>query len=232
MVIGALRRANAVIMRRPFAFAVGFSTVKAGSADVFTQTVIEGKQELDHPRIGTFVLFGCLYSGTFQYLLWNMVFERLWPGASVAMNLSKIAATNLISDPVFFFPAFYIIREALATEAADLRSSVVVPNALRKYQENIWQDVTMGWSVWVPGHVVTYFLLPIHLRLPWVATASFSYLSLLSYLRGSETQGNEERAAAAPAEPAATLSRAAASVCIAAAQEEATAGRLCIALEE
>mmetsp|Transcript_122331 Transcript_122331/g.351467 ORF Transcript_122331/g.351467 Transcript_122331/m.351467 type:complete len:209 (-) Transcript_122331:210-836(-) len=179
----ALGRLSAAVARRPLTVAVGLSTFKAGAADAFTQTVIERRETLDRDRLSVFVAFGCLYQGCFQYLLWNGIFERIWPGASVRASLSKLVATNLISDPVFFFPSFYVIREALSTEA-DKRQ--VVQTALQKYRKNCTEDWTAAWSVWIPGHYVTYFCLPVHLRVPWVATASFAYICLLSWMRGDD----------------------------------------------
>ena len=42
----------------------------------------------------------------------EVVFESLWPGRSRYASLCKLAATNLISDPLFFFPTFYVMKEA------------------------------------------------------------------------------------------------------------------------
>mmetsp|Transcript_55428 Transcript_55428/g.159394 ORF Transcript_55428/g.159394 Transcript_55428/m.159394 type:complete len:235 (-) Transcript_55428:236-940(-) len=183
---GALRRLSSKLAKHPFAAAVVFSTVKGGSADAFTQRVLEGKSELDRDRLAVFITFGFFYQGGFQYMLWAKIFERIWPGRSFRASLSKLVATNLISDPVFFFPTFYVIREALTTKATDRRQ--VVPTALRKYRDNCFRDWVAGWCVWFPGHYVTYFWMPLHLRVPWVACASFSYICLLSYLRGDARQ--------------------------------------------
>mmetsp|Transcript_48635 Transcript_48635/g.103972 ORF Transcript_48635/g.103972 Transcript_48635/m.103972 type:complete len:241 (+) Transcript_48635:468-1190(+) len=184
-----LRFVSAKIAKRPLATAVTLSCTKAGSADVFTQLGLEGRAEVDRDRLAVFLVFGALYQGAFQCLLWTRVFERIWPGSSFRASLSKLLATNFISDPVFFFPTFYVIREALASkqnqtseEEVSLRG--IVTTALSKYQKNCFQDWAAGWCVWIPGHYVTYFWMPIHLRVPWAACASFVYICLLSYLRG------------------------------------------------
>ena len=41
--------------------------------------------------------------------------------------------------------------------------------------------------MWLPGHMVTYGLMPMHLRMVWIAAVSFGYLSLLSFTRGSRS---------------------------------------------
>ena len=58
--------------------------------------------------------------------------------------------------------------------------------ALGAYRENCYRDWLTSWALWVPGHAVTYFVMPLHLRIPWVATASAGYVCVLSYTRGSQ----------------------------------------------
>ncbi|CAE8588417.1 unnamed protein product [Polarella glacialis] len=173
---------NAAIKQRPLATAVFLCTTKAVAADAITQVVIQGQPELDTARLGVFLTFGCLYQGVFQYFLWNVAFERLWPGASFRANLMKLAATTLIADPVIFFPTFYIVQEVFSDRSLTLREAVGM--ALTKYRMNCTSDWLASWSFWVPGHYVTYFWMPLHLRMPWVACASFCYISIFSYLRG------------------------------------------------
>ena len=37
-----------------------------------------------------------------------------------------------------------------------------------------------------PGHAVTYGVMPLHMRMPWIASLSFGYLSVLSFTRGGD----------------------------------------------
>lgn len=96
-------------------------------------------------------------------------------------TVRKIAATNLIADPVFFFPTFYTFKEAMEDRAVGL---VQVKNALGKYSSNMRDDILTSWAIWVPGHTITYGFMPIHLRMPWIAAVSFVYVSVLSFMRG------------------------------------------------
>ena len=57
--------------------------------------------------------------------------------------------------------------------------------AMGKYSENYLDDWRNTWCIWIPGHMVTYGLVPMHLRMPWVAALSFAYLSILSFTRGN-----------------------------------------------
>ena len=39
--------------------------------------------------------------------------------------------------------------------------------------------------VWIPGHIVTYGVMPPAFRLPWMSFLSFGYVGLLSVTRGT-----------------------------------------------
>ena len=43
--------------------------------------------------------------------MYNKVFESLWPGRGLMPTVCKVLASNGISDPLFFFPTFYTMRE-------------------------------------------------------------------------------------------------------------------------
>lgn len=120
--------------------------------------------------------------------MYNKVYERIWPGKTWGYTLSKIMATNLISDPVFFFPTFYTFREVCNTGTVGTDQ---FKNGMIKYSYNYWNDWLNSWTVWLPAHTVTYGLVPPHLRVPWIASVSFGYVCLLSSTRG----GYEDEAA-------------------------------------
>lgn len=187
------QRFSAVFARHPIRLAVGLSAAKAGFADVLTQTYFEGNEveSADLTRTATFIIFGGAYQGGFQYFLWNHVFERIFPGARPVMSIAKVVASNTVGDIVFFFPTFYSIQQLLRSREAILGDpselSNVVPAALGRYYQNCVDDWFMSWKVWVPGHFVTYFLAPQHLRVPWAASVSFGYVCILSRIRGRLT---------------------------------------------
>jgi len=114
--VAALRGANAFAARYPLAVSLSVSGAKAASADLLVQTAVERTDRIDWVRTGVFGIFGCGYQGGFQYFFINRGFELVWPGVGMRNVLKKIAAANLISDPVFFFPTFYTLKEALNTQ--------------------------------------------------------------------------------------------------------------------
>lgn len=178
---------NNAMRANPFKTSVIVTTVKAGVADLMVQRLVERREQVDKRRLVTFLIFGCVYQGCFQYCVINLWLEKLFPGRSLLQTTRKIAAVNFIADPVFFFPCFYTLKEALARYAqcsTDILSLDTLRAAFSKYSDNCLADWRNTWATWIPGHCMTYGVLPMHLRMPWVAAMSFGYLSLLSFTRG------------------------------------------------
>ena len=169
---------------RPLTTSIVVTTAKAGLADLMVQMVVERRKEVDRRRLATFLIFGGAYQGCFQHWVFNCWFERLFPGAALIPTIQKVLAANLIADPVFFFPTFYTLKEALARPPEEALRLDTVRVALNKYYTNCFVDWRNTWGVWFGGHVVTFGLMPMHLRMPWIAAVSFGYLSLLSVTRG------------------------------------------------
>ena len=183
---------NATMRANPLKSSIIITTVKAGVADLFVQTAIEQQREVDHRRLATFVIFGCCYQGCFQYWMFNIAVERIFPGRALRSTLQKILAVNLVGDPVFFFPCFYTLKEMLARKPSEVLKFDTLRCALSNYYDNCFIDWRNTWATWLPGHAVTYGVLPMHLRMPWVAGVSFGYLALLSFTRGAHRNSKEQ----------------------------------------
>mmetsp|Transcript_13056 Transcript_13056/g.42563 ORF Transcript_13056/g.42563 Transcript_13056/m.42563 type:complete len:185 (-) Transcript_13056:609-1163(-) len=175
-----LRGVDAFAAAQPMWFSMFVTGTKAFSADALVQLAVEERRSLDARRSLVFASFGALYQGGFQYVAFNYVLERFWRGTALRNVAMKVALTNAILDPCFFFPTFYSLKEALANGP----SATTVSTALSKYRANYWPDWVNSWTVWLPGHCVTYGLMPLHWRMPWVAAVSFGYVCLLSKTRG------------------------------------------------
>ncbi|CAE7396339.1 unnamed protein product, partial [Symbiodinium necroappetens] len=79
---GWLQRLAAAVARWPVLTAVLSCSIKAALADLVVQVLIERRDKLDKQRNFLFMGFGGLVQGGFQYFLWNVIFERIWPGRS------------------------------------------------------------------------------------------------------------------------------------------------------
>lgn len=169
-----------ILEKHPFASAVAITTCNAVAADLITQLVLESnaKKQWKPERTALFAAFGFLFQGCAQYLVVNMIWERLCPGTSRKAVLAKMVGMNFISDPLCFFPVFYIFKESMT------RGEMAVRAALEQYSQHYLQDWRNSWLVWVPGHAVTYGVMPPHKRIPWMAFLSFFYMCILSLTRG------------------------------------------------
>jgi protein Mpv17 len=181
-----LNRVNDLVQRRPVLTSIVVTGVKAWAADLMIQKLVEKRETVDLKRSALFASFGSAYQGCIQYWIYNILFEkRLFPGKSPQMILMKIAATNLIVDPVIFFPIFYTMREAMNTERLlDVNLPHCFSTSMAKYRDNCVSDLINSWMIWVPAHCVTYTVVPVHLRMPWIAVVSFGYVCVLSFTRG------------------------------------------------
>ena len=114
------------------------------------------------------------------------MYEKYWPGNSAINVAKKVLTTNLIADPLFFFPTFYTFREVLS-HTGKHEPLVLTKCAQRgwaNYLQNWPADWFNSWAVWLPSHALIYGFCPLHLRMPAVAGVSFGYVGLLSYTRG------------------------------------------------
>ena len=94
---------------------------------------------------------------------------------------AKILSMNLLADPLFFLPTFYVFKEGMQQQRF---GTDTVRAALACYRDNCFDDWYNTWTIWFPGHAVTYGLLPPAFRLPWMSLVSFGYVCVLSLTRG------------------------------------------------
>mmetsp|Transcript_29976 Transcript_29976/g.41845 ORF Transcript_29976/g.41845 Transcript_29976/m.41845 type:complete len:239 (+) Transcript_29976:57-773(+) len=178
---------NAWAQRRPLLASVLSTTSKAWAADLFVQKVVEKRDRIDLRRSVLFASFAMTYQGLFQYATFNTLGTYIWPGQGLRAVVSKVIGVNFFLDPVFFFPSFYTMKELVnvnVTDGRKLEISQALSDGMKKYRQNCYQDWFNTWVMWVPGHIITFGVVPPHLRMPWVAALSFSYMCVLSFSRG------------------------------------------------
>ena len=175
-------QSESFLKRHPFASAVTITTCNAVAADIFTQLIVQQKSikkgEWDVQRTILLGAFGLLFQGCAQYAVVNIVWERFFPGTSPKSVLAKILGMNLLSDPLLFFPCFYMFQTLLE------QRELAIGSAMKRYSQNCWSDWRNSWMVWFPGHTITYAVMAPHRRIPWMAFLSFFYMCILSFTRG------------------------------------------------
>lgn len=181
--------------RHPLAFGSGLALVKTGGVDYAVQRLAEKKKhdEVDWKRVAVFSTFGFWFLGCWQYLLFVKIMPRVCPGTERFINLPwreklkdgkglrgvlyQNAIENGINNPLLYFPIFYTIQEWL--NGGDPW------NGIEKYKQNWRKDVVDIWKVWVPAQLFNFAFSPLWFRVPYVATVSVLWTSIVSFTRGS-----------------------------------------------
>eukprot|EP00930_Biecheleria_cincta_P056052 TRINITY_DN42245_c0_g1_i1.p1 TRINITY_DN42245_c0_g1~~TRINITY_DN42245_c0_g1_i1.p1 ORF type:complete len:225 (+),score=23.47 TRINITY_DN42245_c0_g1_i1:44-718(+) len=128
---------------------------------------------------------------------------RLQDKAGLRDLVLQTAAVNFLWLPVFFH-LFYVFQEFVQGVSAKASSDIGVGGvtgalarahagwdrcrencgeALDRCRRNLRNDLAFAWSMWIPGHLVT-FAVPLWMRMPLTHSLSFLYFSGLSCMRG------------------------------------------------
>ncbi|KAG2489732.1 hypothetical protein HYH03_011839 [Edaphochlamys debaryana] len=226
--MGALRRAiniikapimaagkayNDVAQRAPMYTGVVTTVVKTSAADLFAQKVVEGRDEVDWRRHSMFLMFGFGYLGCWQYYLYNNLFVR-WcrPITDVFGHMGsapvKVFIDQCIHHPLLYFPCFYSLKGLV--EGRPLAESMA------DYKEHMWENLKALWMIWVPAQMVNFTVVPLHLRIPFVAGVSFAWTVVISVMRGAmdKTPPKPEEVVAQAAQAAQSVTAASTSVSV------------------
>lgn len=190
--------------RQPLRFAMAYGGAKTVLADAIVQRYVERREELDRRRLGVFLTFGLFQVGFVQYQLYVNTFSRLFTSASkfAAVPLrqkltdipgmrnvvAQVMLDQAVYHPLCYFPVFYCCNEIVQGEASGL--SDLVHRSLTAYRPNMMDDLKSLWSIFVPVSIVQFSVMPMHLRVPFAATAGFVWCGILSSMRGAQLAGD------------------------------------------
>ena len=178
-----------------FLIGAGLTSAKTALADITMQRVVEQRawEELDTRRTGIFALYGLVYLGAVQYLLYSVLFPRLFPRAAafaalpLAAKLSDRAGQAAVVQqvlldqgvhwPLMAIPAFHVFKGA-----GERRGTIA---SLRSCRECWLDDCVACWTIWVPACLVNFSFMPVALRVPFAAVVSFGYTCLVSFRHGA-----------------------------------------------
>lgn len=181
----ALARLNAFFIKRPLVVSLVGNTIKTAAADVFTQKYLEEKDELDLKRLAVFTSFGLTYLGGWQYFLFNKLFVRCEKMMTFAKWQPLTQASILtfldlgLHTPLMYYPAFYSIKSYL--------DGKTVANTMTTYNANIQSDMVAMWKIWLPAQMTNFMFIPLHMRMPFIASVSFGWTIVLSMMRGGNS---------------------------------------------
>jgi len=140
--------------------------------------------QFDWKRNIIFGIHGTLYIGIFQYMLWNCCFTTVTGmvcrTASAATAL-MVTMDLLLHIPFIYFPIFYCMKEVMQTNKLNKE---VMATAFTKWRKNLEEDVKACWGMWAPIQAITFSVVPLHLRVPFVSVVNFCWTVILSTMRG------------------------------------------------
>jgi len=117
----------------------------------------------------------------FSKLPWRSKFKDLKGGLGAA---AQVCIDQFLYHPFMYFPAFYTIKELVTKDYPDVYNAVFV-----EYAGNMREDVTALWKIWLPTTCISFFFLPLWLRIPWSACTSLVWTIVLSGMRGGSDGG-------------------------------------------
>lgn len=167
---------NAFYKSSPYQAAFLTCGFKAMCSDAIAQKTESARKQ---PRFSfrrniAFIIYGGLYNGFFENFLFNNCFPVVFgEGTDLVTVASKVVVDQLILTPFLCLPAAYIVR------ALVFRSSV--RDALSRYLSDAKKDLLWKyWLIWTPTQCLTFSVVPVHLRIAFIASVSFFWFILLS----------------------------------------------------
>ena len=177
------RQISAALQRRPFMFACVSATVKTTTADLLVQTTVERREEIDVRRLAAFTIFGGLWMGAGQYMLYCKLFEALLPAKTAAAGVGKMVLDQFVHVPFVWFPMFYTVgthpyvaHYTLAAAHNGVYVDAWVQGAwsrgegadyvMTKYTNEVVPSLKANWSIWIPASFVGFRFVPTHFRIP------------------------------------------------------------------
>jgi hypothetical protein len=187
--------------RRPREFNIMLATFKTWVADLIVQLGEQrrvGAKGFDWWRSVAFALFGLLYIGLMQWVLYVTILTSLFPDAMMFANApwsvkladtvgqldmaGQILVDNMIFNVFIYFPAFYLLKAIVqGTDASFIERA---RQGLGKYWKNCVSDNMFSLAIWLPADLFI-FAAPMYLRMPLEHSVSFGWTMFISATRGA-----------------------------------------------
>ncbi|CAH2039464.1 unnamed protein product, partial [Iphiclides podalirius] len=153
-----------------------FYTAAELSQQTFNKFKSPKRPALDLAAAARIVTIGsCLYAPTLYF--WYRFLDRKFVGTSVKVVVSKVASDQFIMTPILL-GAFYTLM-AVAERREDIFGEL---------REKYWKTFAANQAFWIPGQTVNFFFVPSHLRVVYVASASFIWINVLCFIKRQKSE--------------------------------------------
>lgn len=164
-------------LNQAYPFAIGFALcfVKGVLADCFAQKVVENRENVDRPRVLAMALFSGTFCGCCYHAIFNVAFPRVFGVVkSWRVVTAQIASDGILVFPFLYMPVFYAINDGVR-----IGTLAWVPT---RWSEDIASSMREYVKVWPATMLCVFTVIPVELRVSFIAGVSFAWLVVLSVM--------------------------------------------------
>ena len=184
------------VNRSPFTSQIIVASSTTATADWIVQRSSNPHDRPNMSRVVGFGLFGALYLGVAQHVIYVTWFSRLFgkealeafgelslreklkSSAGMKNVARQVALDFILIQPVVFWPSYYSLRAIV-----DTKNATQIPSYLSLYRSNFVEDNVGMCIFWLPADSIIYSL-PLRWRLHASHLVQFVFSSLVSMFRG------------------------------------------------
>jgi len=168
----------------PLVAAAVVCATKASAADLVAQKRQQSigdsvgdddKQKWDLRRTFSFMLYGAVYQGIVQELIYNNLYNYLF-GTSTSM---RVAIKKVLFDAIFH-NALVCIPMAYVVKSVVFKNSLLT--GIRQYIDDVRHHglLLKYYALWMPVNAMLFTIVPTHWRITVMAAVSFFWMIILS----------------------------------------------------
>jgi len=128
------------------------------------------------------LFYGGLYQGCGQELIYNNLFSTLFGvGRHPRIVFLKVFLDMFVIQPCVSLPLAYLIKAPIFGST--------MKESIQKYLQDIQQRNLLKhcWLVWAPTQMISFTIIPTHLRISFMACISFFWIILFSSISSSSS---------------------------------------------
>ena len=169
--------------------------IKASAADIVAQIKDDKEEddihnnrtmkidEIETRRNVAFLLYGGLYQGMAQQVIFCNIFPRIFGhGTDVLTILLQVSFDMMVISPLLCLPVAYVVKSFVFNHP--------LKEAMMNYKDDVMNNALLlrYWLIWGPVQCCTFSVVPEHLRIVFIALVSFFWLVIFSSISNSPSK--------------------------------------------
>jgi hypothetical protein len=124
-----------------------------------------------------------IYSGIYQGMAMEFVYNTLFPKLFGASILLKVFVSMFVVSPFLGFPLAYLVKAGVFRHHSAM-------GAMQQYWHDVRHEGLLKtyWMVWIPLQTVAFALVPQHFRTTFITGVSFCWMIIFSSMSAKEQQ--------------------------------------------